>query len=104
MAKIFTPTNQVRLTNVAIVRMKKAGKRFEIACYKNKVISWRNKVEKDLDEVLQTPTVFANVSKGQTAKKEDLVSAFGTDNQKEICLEVRSMMYASCDLLHVHRY
>ena len=44
MAKIFTPTNQVRLTNVAIVRMKKAGKRFEIACYKNKVISWRNKV------------------------------------------------------------
>ena len=54
--------------------------------------------------MLQTPTVFANVSKGQTAKKEDLVSAFGTDNQKEICLEVRSMMYASCDLLHVHRY
>ena len=42
MAMIFTPTNQVRLTNVAIVRMKKAGKRFEIACYKNKVISWRS--------------------------------------------------------------
>lgn len=42
MANIFTPTNQIRLTNVAIVRMKKAGKRFEIACYRNKVISWRN--------------------------------------------------------------
>ena len=41
MASIFTPTNQIRLTNVAIVRMKKAGKRFEIACYKNKVVSWR---------------------------------------------------------------
>lgn len=38
---IFTPTNQIRLTNVAIVRHKKAGKRFEIACYKNKVVSWR---------------------------------------------------------------
>ena len=41
---IFTPTNQIRLTNVAIVRMKKAGKRFEIACYKNKVLSWRKKM------------------------------------------------------------
>ena len=41
---IFTPTNQVKLTNVAVVRLKKAGKRFEIACYKNKVMSWRNKV------------------------------------------------------------
>ena len=41
MASIFTPTNQIRLTNVAIVRQKKCGKRFEIACYKNKVLSWR---------------------------------------------------------------
>lgn len=39
---IFTPTNQIRLTNVAVVRMKKGGKRFEIACYKNKVMSWRS--------------------------------------------------------------
>lgn len=38
---IFTPTNQIRLTNVAVVRMKKGGKRFEIACYKNKVVNWR---------------------------------------------------------------
>lgn len=44
MAAIFTPTNQKRLTNIAVVRLKKAGKRFEIACYPNKVTSWRNKV------------------------------------------------------------
>lgn len=41
--KINTPTNQIRLTNVAIVRLKRGGKRFELACYKNKVLSWRNK-------------------------------------------------------------
>ncbi|CAH2073496.1 unnamed protein product, partial [Iphiclides podalirius] len=76
MSKIFTPTNQIRLTNVAIVRLKKGGKRFEIACYRNKVVSWRNKLEKDIDEVLQTHTVFTNVSKGQVAKKEDLVKIF----------------------------
>nr|KAF6490899.1 SBDS ribosome maturation factor [Molossus molossus] len=85
---IFTPTNQIRLTNVAVVRMKRAGKRFEIACYKNKVIGWRSGVEKDLDEVLQTHSVFVNVSKGQVAKKEDLISAFGTDDQTEICKQV----------------
>ncbi|GAB6018831.1 hypothetical protein CHUAL_000492 [Chamberlinius hualienensis] len=85
---IFTPTNQIRLTNVAVVRLKKGGKRFEIACYKNKVVSWRNKVEKDVDEVLQTHTVFLNVSKGQAAKKEDLLKAFGHDDQTEICKEI----------------
>lgn len=88
MSKIFTPTNQIRLTNVAVVRMKKAGKRFEIACYRNKVMSWRNKLEQDIDEVLQTHTVFANVSKGQVAKKDDLVKAFGKDDQTEICKEI----------------
>ena len=38
--------------------------------------------------MLQTATVFANVSKGQTAKKEDMMAAYGTDDQKEICLQV----------------
>ncbi|CAH1800542.1 unnamed protein product [Owenia fusiformis] len=85
---IFTPTNQKRLTNVAIVRIKKGGKRFEIACYPNKVNSWRSKVEKDIDEVLQTHSVFINVSKGQVAKSEDLKKVFGTDNQAEICLQI----------------
>ncbi|XP_055328381.1 ribosome maturation protein SBDS-like [Paramacrobiotus metropolitanus] len=88
MATIFTPTNQIRLTNVAVVRMKKGGKRFEIACYKNKVLSWRNGAEKDIDEVLQTHTVFTNVSKGELAKKEDLVKAFSIEDQTEICKQI----------------
>ncbi|XP_037337351.1 ribosome maturation protein SBDS [Pungitius pungitius] len=85
---IFTPTNQIRLTNVAVVRMKKGGKRFEIACYKNKVVNWRAGAEKDLDEVLQTQSVFVNVSKGQVAKKEDLTKSFGTDDLTEICKQI----------------
>lgn len=44
--------------------------------------------EKDIDEVLQTHTVFANVSKGQGAKKEDLLKAFLKDDQTEICKEI----------------
>lgn len=45
--------------------------------------------EKDIDEVLQTHTVFVNVSKGQVAKREDLLKCFGSDDQTEICKEAR---------------
>jgi ribosome maturation protein SDO1 len=68
--------------------MKKCGQRFEIACYKNKVLSWRSKVEKDIDEVLQTHAVFTNVSKGQVAKKEDLVKCFQTEDMDKVCLQI----------------
>ncbi|KAI3464608.1 hypothetical protein Pfo_021271 [Paulownia fortunei] len=85
---LVQPIGQKRLTNVAVVRLKKHGNRFEIACYKNKVISWRSHVEKDLDEVLQSHTVYSNVSKGILAKSKDLVAAFGTDDQTKICLEI----------------
>ena len=44
--------------------------------------------EKDIDEVLQTSSVFVNVSKGQVAKKDDLTKAFGTDDLAEICKQV----------------
>jgi len=88
MSRINTPTNQKLLTNVAVVRAKKNGKRFEIACYKNKVLSWRQGVEKDIDEVLQSHTVFLNVSKGQVAKKEDLIKAYDTADATQICKEI----------------
>ncbi|KAK8201717.1 shwachman-Bodian-diamond syndrome protein-like protein [Phyllosticta capitalensis] len=66
---MFPARHQIKLTNVSLVRMKKA---LRIACYKNKVLEWRSGVEKDLDNVLQIPNVFINVSKGQVANKEDL--------------------------------
>ena len=76
MSRINTPTNQKLLTNVAVVRSKKNGKRFEIACYKNKVLSWRQGIEKDIDEVLQSHTVFLNVSKGQVRQHKSLIYSF----------------------------
>ncbi|KAJ1912759.1 hypothetical protein IWQ60_009511 [Tieghemiomyces parasiticus] len=85
---IFQPSNQIRLTNVSIVRLKKAGKRFEVACYKNKVLEWRNNVETDLDEVLQIHSIFINVSKGQVANKDELTKAFKTDDADKIIQEI----------------
>ena len=59
------------------MRLKKGKKRFEIACYKNKVLEYRSGIETDLDNVLQIPNVFLSVSKGQTAPTQDLAKAFG---------------------------
>ncbi|MCJ1265991.1 hypothetical protein MMC22_005873 [Lobaria immixta] len=74
---INQPSNQIRLTNVSLVRLKKGKKRFEIACYKNKVLEYRSGAETDLDNVLQIHSVFLSVSKGQTAPAQDLAKAFG---------------------------
>ncbi|KAI0271597.1 SBDS protein C-terminal domain-containing protein [Gloeopeniophorella convolvens] len=87
---INQPSNQIKLTNVSIVRLKKGGKRYEIACYKNKVQEWRNGVEKDLDDVLQISNVFINVSKGEVAKSGDLKKSFGTDDRNTVAREILS--------------
>lgn len=82
---MFLPTNQVRLTNVAVVRMQRHGKRFEVACYRNKILNYRQGIETDLSEVLQTDRVFTNVSKGQFASSKDLQKAFDTTDQEAVC-------------------
>jgi hypothetical protein len=52
------------------------------------VMEWRSKVEKDIDNVLQTNSVFTNVSKGINAKREELIEAFNTDDVDKICREI----------------
>ncbi|SAM85686.1 probable Shwachman-Bodian-Diamond syndrome protein [Ustilago bromivora] len=87
---INQPANQIRLTNVSVVRLRKGGKRFEIACYKNKVREWRTGVESDLDEVVQIANVFVNVSKGQIAPLGELKKAFGTVEVVKVLHEILS--------------
>jgi ribosome maturation protein SDO1 len=83
------PSNHISLTNVSLVRLKKGKKRFEIACYKNKVLEYRSGIETDLDNVLQIPNVFLNVSKGQSAPAADLAKAFGAEKSTDdIILEI----------------
>ena len=59
--QINQPSNQIRLTNVSLIRMKKGKKRFEVPAYKNTVQSYRAGNETDLDNVLQINNVFLNV-------------------------------------------
>ncbi|KAF3908031.1 hypothetical protein ABW21_db0201938 [Orbilia brochopaga] len=88
MSRVQQPSGSIKLTNVSIVRMRKAKKRFELACYKNKVLEWRNGVEKDIDEVLQIHQVFLNTSKGAVAPTADLQKAWPGKSQEEIILEI----------------
>jgi ribosome maturation protein SDO1 len=90
--------------------------RRQVAAYKNKVMNWRNRIETDIDEVLQIAQVFANVSKvrrgrdcggcatrgesarslallssrlvpqGVIAKGEDMKEAFGTEDHMKVAL------------------
>ncbi|WWC73376.1 SBDS family rRNA metabolism protein [Kwoniella pini CBS 10737] len=82
------PGTQIKLTNVSIVRMKKGGKRFEIACYQNKVSEFRSGVETDLSEILQIEQIFTNVPKGQVAKRDDWTKCFQTDDMNKVIEEI----------------
>uniref|UniRef100_A0A8C9GEI3 Ribosome maturation protein SBDS n=1 Tax=Piliocolobus tephrosceles TaxID=591936 RepID=A0A8C9GEI3_9PRIM len=85
MGALFQPINQVKFTNVAVVKYKYKGKKFEIACYKNKIIDWKNGVELNIDDVLQSHLIFTNISKGEIAKKSELTSCFNSNDNYEIC-------------------
>ena len=86
MSRQITPLNQVRLTNVAVVRLSRHGHRFEVACYRNKIMNYRQGTETDLTEVLQTERVFTNVSKGQFASTKVLKKCFDTTaDEEEVC-------------------
>jgi ribosome maturation protein SDO1 len=47
------PDTKVKQTNVAYIRYRINNRSFEIACYRNKAVNWRNGLEEDLSEVLQ---------------------------------------------------
>ena len=77
--------NQKRHTNIAVVRLRKGGSRFEVAAYPNKVSEYRSGVEKSMDDVLQVFAVYTSVSRGVHASKAELESAFGTSDVVECC-------------------
>jgi ribosome maturation protein SDO1 len=77
------PLSQRRHTNIAVVRYAKNGVKLEIACYKNKVISYRSGTETRLDEVLQVERIFTNVARGHLASEKDVEAVFGPDTTEQ---------------------
>lgn len=60
------------------------NKMFEIACYPNKVINWRNGVEKNLSEVLQTEEIYVDGENGSLANQKDLKKYFPDMEKNDI--------------------
>lgn len=78
------PVGFKKLTNVAIVKFKYQNNKYEIACYKNKVLDWRNGLETNLDEVLQVEEIFSNAVSGEICKAKDLENAFEDQPKRKI--------------------
>ena len=78
------PSTNVKQTNVAYIRYRINNKMFEIVCYRNKAVNWRNGVEQDLSQVLQIEQVYENASHGTVAKKSDLNKFFPNKSKTEI--------------------
>ncbi|KAG5468191.1 hypothetical protein LSCM1_02167 [Leishmania martiniquensis] len=76
-ARMQFPLSQRRHTNIAVVRYSKNGVKLEIACYKNKVVSYRGGTENRLDEVLQVERIFSNVARGYLASEKEIQTVFG---------------------------
>lgn len=78
------PSTNVKQTNVAYIRYRINNKMFEIVCYRNKAVNWRNGLEEDLSEVLQIEEIYENASHGTLAKKADLNKFFPNKSKREI--------------------
>ena len=78
------PVGQKVLTNVSIVKLKFGKSRFELACYRNKILDYRNKKEKDIDEVLQSKEIYTNAIKGDLVPKKVLKEVFPKMSHQEI--------------------
>jgi len=84
--RVSQPCGQVRLTNVATVRLRVGSARYEVAAYPNCIAAWRSGAygdgsgggDADLREVLHTVDVFRSVGEGVLASRRDLEEAFGS--------------------------
>lgn len=87
-ARMQLPLCQQRHSNIAVVRLQKNGVRLEIACYKNKVVSYRAGLEARMDEILQIERVFTNVGRGCYASSGDIKKALGADMDEKTALKL----------------
>lgn len=88
MSHIVQPVTQKWFTNVAIVQHVVNDQKFEVACYSSKVVSYRNGIEKDINEVIQAHAIFSDAVKGELQSAEALQKAFGTQNTLSICSQI----------------
>ena len=88
MGSMQLPLTQKILSNVSVIKLKRKGKQFEIAVLPNKVSSWRNGLEKNIDDVVQSHSIFTNVDQGMLAKQSDVLEALGVDSMEKALIMI----------------
>ena len=80
---IKQPLGQKILSNVSFVKLNRRNKHFEIAVFPNKVTSWRNGLETDIDNVVQSHSIFTNVDQGMLAKQSVVLETLNVKTMDE---------------------
>lgn len=81
---VFTPENRKKLDNVTVVQYRGRHRAFEIIAVPNRLYEYKRNPEMSLDEVLQTRSIFADTSRGELAKAEDVSREFGADRESAL--------------------
>ncbi|KAH0785937.1 ribosome maturation protein SBDS [Histomonas meleagridis] len=80
---LIQPLGQKILSNVSVVKLDRRGQHFEIAVIPNKVTSWRDGLETDIDNVVQSHSIFVNVDRGMLASQAAVFEALKVDDMEE---------------------
>ena len=75
------------ISDSVLARISKQGKHFEVLVNLDKAIEFKHG-KAELDEVLVTEDVFKDSKKGFHASEEDMKTAFGTDDKKEVATKI----------------
>lgn len=65
------------------MKLNRRNKHFEIAVFPNKVSSWRNGLETDIDDVVQSHSIFTNVDQGTLAKQSVVLETLQVETMDE---------------------
>ena len=78
----------VSLDDALIIRLEKAGERFELFADPNKVYDYKKGKELSLNDVLAAFEVFKDGRKGETQSDDALKKAFGTIDFDSVAKEI----------------
>ena len=70
--------------SVNLLRMKSHGLHFEVAVDPDKAVAFKEGNNVEVDEIVSSEQVFADMKKGLPAKESDLQTVFGTTDTKNI--------------------
>ncbi|OAG31554.1 ribosome maturation protein SDO1 [Nematocida displodere] len=80
---VFAPETK-KMDNVTVLTYKGKSKTYEIAAIPNKLYEYKRNRSLSVDAVVQSRSIFSDLSRGELAKREDLEKEFGESREEAI--------------------